>query len=275
MTSSESQCFFHLAVTPKAEEVEGIPVVPTIGPTETKAPLSQGLLSVSKAGSPEPNLSSLVGNTAANVRKKRKVSFAPGPPTSFSHRGQETPSLQDTSKPESIPRRNTRSSSQNRNAAAKNIAESTGEVPPPPTHSPASVPADGGLEKPDLPPSVSREKLSDEESISSCASTVSSTGESSSLKIVEGVSVKRRGRPRTKNLLVKETKTNDEATGTQGALEEDKGAKVVESSDAQRTFKTRIVTKQRKARGKKVLCRVTCNLCLPLPPSRRYQCFVV
>lgn len=251
---------FHFrVVTPKTEEASLI-----VGPSVlVRGPLTMQDVLKGKhngsASSSDPSLSSACELSVP--RKKRKVSFAPGPPTSFSHHEQ----LQEITTPESALRRNTRSSSQGK-LAMKTLAESSVEVAPAHTSSATSRTTGkeekeekGILERLDLP-SVSTERLSDEESISSCGSSVASIGESSSTPTVEGVAVKRRGRPRKKSSLAREKRMKMAASEEGGtrveSASEHTGAKVVEplavEKAVERAFKTGIVTKQSKARGESV-----------------------
>lgn len=93
--------------------------------------------------------------------------------------------------------------------------------------------------------------MSDEESTSSCASSVaSSTSDSSfSQKMEHFPSLKRRGRPR-------KTKTADEeGDANAGAESEDARAKVTIPSNVGRVLKAGIITRQSRARGKEIGCR--------------------
>lgn len=191
------------------------------------------------ASSPDPCLSSTSETLAP--RKKRKVSFAPGPPTSFSHHDQP----QETSRPESALRRNTRSSSQGKVTmkTLPDIAESSAEVPP--AHTSGATGRTGGEEEKeekgsserlDLP-SMSVEQLSDDESISSGASSVTSTGEGSSTPTV---APKRRGRPRKKVSLAR-----DKVTAGGDTRVKEEGTKAVQPLASERMLKT--VSMERKA----------------------------
>lgn len=271
-------CFINPVVTPKTEESslvvgpgkteESLLVVDPSSKTEETAllvgpsVLVRGPLTVQDVLTGKPNGSiSLADPSLSSAcdtpthRKKRKVSFAPGPPTSFSHHDQP----QEVSRPESPLRRKTRSSS-----ALKTLAESSAEA-----SRGKEEQEERGVERLDLP-SVSSEKLSDEESISSCASSVASTGESSSTPGADvAPAPKRRGRPRKKVSLARATK---KAVGEEGAARvesasEDAGAKVVEPMAVERAFKTGIVAKQSRARGKCVggwrIAGVTMSFSLP------------
>lgn len=182
-------------------------------------------------GHPSVAVSSVTSTDGPGKKKRRKVvSFAPDPPVSYDSFGgvsrRESPSRPG------MERRNTRSSARRRNAREKELEESAMEVSF--THlsspSPSPSPSLGSMApRPDeveagsylsLPgSSQTREKLSDDESVSSSVSSVASN---SSLSIAgEGVAPvlpKRRGpgRPRgsrnarTRSPLVREQKVQEQ-----------------------------------------------------------------
>ena len=123
-------------------------------------------------------------------------------------------------------------------------------VPPPSSGAAAkAVKEDVVLEQLGLPAGVSVDRQSDEESTSSCASSVASTGDSSSPQKADRLSLKRRGRPRKlrSSLANKEMKMAvGEEGGASGA--EEARAEAMEPSEMVATS----VSRHGKARGEQM-----------------------
>lgn len=205
-----------MTVTPKPDE----PLVTIVrGSSAQAVPTCRAL---SDIPSPDQNLSFV--DNASELRKKRKVSFAPGPPTSFS------PPDGEVSKPESMLRRYTRSSSQTRKTRHAEVVKEEVLL---------------------VPPLTTAEKMSDEESTSSCASSVASTSDGSiSEKMERLLSLKLRGRSRKNRSLAKQTKTADEEGATSpGSESVDARAKVMVPSNVGLVLKAGIISRQSRARG--------------------------
>lgn len=197
-------------VIPKSEEA-----MMQLIPMELSAPSSVQERMMGNVISSTADLSlSSITNSSGSPRKKRKVSFAPGPPTSFGHQSLDPPLREEVSRPslESVPRRSTRSSSQSRNptrALRSTTSAAAAETSPVHAHPAAER---GDEEKPNLS-SESAEKLSDEESVGSIASSV---GENSS----ESMATKRWRRSQLMNSpLLVATGTVEEAGATEKDME--------------------------------------------------------
>ena len=145
--------------------------------------------------------SSANGNTAS-PRKKRKVSFAPNLPTSYSKKHGVRDVGRASMGTESVSRRSTRSSTQQNGGAANppQDVESSPPIPSPYAHALIRNTKDSELreymEKSESLGSTApaAERLSDEESVCSSVSSVASTSDSVSSQRT-GVASKRRGRP--------------------------------------------------------------------------------
>lgn len=119
-------------------------------------------------------------------------------------------------------------------------------VPPPSGPTAKAVREEVVVERLSLPAGLSVERQSDEESTSSCASSVASTGESSLPQKADQLSLKRRGKLRNLrfSLASKETKMAVGEGGGSSATDK-AGTEVVEPSEVVATS----VIKQSKARG--------------------------
>lgn len=213
-------------------------------------------------------LSSLSSNTAS-LRKKRKVSFAPDPPTSFGDHYQKLPPKKDVSKSTSeTMRRTTRSSSRHRHEVTdQQLQEFREEMSLPIPWASAEAARkkqDSSVELEEWHPLLvsarSGDKLSDEESVSSSVSSVTSPGDVGSPSPVMGEG-KRRGRPRgskNKSTLVKERKSAEGSStveksvvvveGVEKEVEDDEGMEA-RKTDVSLDVMGGIVAKQGIARG--------------------------
>lgn len=159
-------------------------------------------------------------SSAASLRKKRKVSFAPNLPTSYGNRSQKH-ALQDGGREatgtgtEPVSRRSTRSSTYQNGGAAKPPQDVVESRLPILSHALIRNTKDTELreymERSESLGSCSHaaEKLSDEESVCSSVSSVASTTSNGVSSQKAGVTLKRRGRPpgsKNKGYLVKPKK---------------------------------------------------------------------
>ncbi len=210
--------------------------------------------------------SNSIASSASRKKKPKMVSFSLEPPTSIDDHVQMLPPLKDVCRPTSITpssepsRRSTRSSSRSKTATLTVQNPLLPPPPPPPPPPPSNkllestmevssaipqavpeVPGEREQESPFLRPMgrSSEERGSDEESVSSSVSSITSTpgGDNSSPSSLqfrgEILPVRRRGRPRKrhKSPLIKETKATAVVGGAKKGASVEEAKEVVERSE--------------------------------------------